>query len=57
MTPSRGTSDVTRRRPPLGWILFPLVKLGAPGRNRTCDTRFRKPMLYPLSYEGLRGTS
>jgi hypothetical protein len=24
----------------------------APGRNRTCDTRFRKPMLYPLSYEG-----
>ena len=26
--------------------------LGAPGRIRTCDTRFRKPMLYPLSYEG-----
>lgn len=25
----------------------------APGRNRTCDTRFRKPVLYPLSYEGL----
>src|SRR5947207_9499451 len=25
---------------------------GAPGRNRTCDTRFRKPLLYPLSYEG-----
>jgi hypothetical protein len=25
---------------------------GAPGRNRTCDTRFRKPVLYPLSYEG-----
>jgi hypothetical protein len=24
----------------------------APGRIRTCDTRFRKPMLYPLSYEG-----
>ena len=24
----------------------------APGRNRTCDTRFRKPVLYPLSYEG-----
>ena len=22
------------------------------GRNRTCDTRFRKPVLYPLSYEG-----
>ncbi len=29
-----------------------LVVLGAPGRIRTCDTRFRKPMLYPLSYEG-----
>ena len=25
---------------------------GALGRIRTCDTRFRKPMLYPLSYEG-----
>jgi hypothetical protein len=24
----------------------------APGRNRTSDTRFRKPVLYPLSYEG-----
>ena len=22
----------------------------APGRIRTCDARFRKPMLYPLSY-------
>jgi hypothetical protein len=21
------------------------------GRIRTCDTRFRKPVLYPLSYE------
>ena len=26
--------------------------LGAPGRIRTCDARFRKPTLYPLSYEG-----
>lgn len=26
----------------------------APGRIRTCDTRFRKPVLYPLSYEGAR---
>jgi Phage integrase family len=24
----------------------------APGRIRTCDTRFRKPLLYPLSYGG-----
>jgi hypothetical protein len=29
-----------------------LLKRCAPGRIRTCDTRFRKPMLYPLSYEG-----
>ena len=28
--------------------------MSAPGRNRTCDTRFRKPVLYPLSYEGPR---
>ncbi len=27
-------------------------KDGAPGRTRTSDTRFRKPLLYPLSYEG-----
>ena len=26
--------------------------VGALGRIRTSDTRFRKPMLYPLSYEG-----
>ena len=26
---------------------------GAPGWNRTSDTRFRKPVLYPLSYEGI----
>ena len=25
---------------------------GALGKIRTCDTRFRKPVLYPLSYEG-----
>ena len=23
---------------------------GAPGRDRTCGLRFRKPLLYPLSY-------
>jgi hypothetical protein len=28
---------------------------GAPERIRTSDTRFRKPMLYPLSYEGVLG--
>ena len=25
----------------------------APGRIRTCDSWFRKPLLYPLSYEGM----
>ncbi len=25
---------------------------GAPGASRTPDTRFRKPLLYPLSYRG-----
>ena len=25
---------------------------GAPGRNRTYDSRIRNPVLYPLSYEG-----
>ena len=28
---------------------------GAPGKNRTCDQRFRKPLLYPLSYGGQVG--
>jgi hypothetical protein len=32
--------------------ITPRKLLSAPGRNRTCDTRFRKPLLYPLSYEG-----
>ena len=32
----------------ISWLKF----FGAPGRNRTCDTRIRNPVLYPLSYEG-----
>ena len=28
-------------------------EFGAPGGNRTRDPRFRKPLLYPLSYRGL----
>ena len=28
------------------------TSLSALGRIRTCDARFRKPTLYPLSYEG-----
>src|SRR6188768_4295422 len=27
----------------------------APDRNRTCDLRYRKPALYPLSYGGNAG--
>ena len=27
---------------------------GAPGRNRTRDLRFTKPLLYQLSYRGIR---
>ncbi len=30
-----------------------ILVLSAPGRIRTCDTRFRRAVLYPLSYEGL----
>ena len=26
----------------------------APGKDRTCDTRIRNPVLYPLSYGGMR---
>ncbi len=26
-------------------------------RNRTCDLRYRKPVLYPLSYEGNTGST
>ena len=28
-----------------------MIKRGAPGRNRTCYQGFRKPLLYPMSYE------
>ena len=29
------------------------INCGAPGRIRTCDTGFRRAVLYPLSYEGV----
>jgi hypothetical protein len=35
---------------------IPQVRRGAPERIRTSDTRFRKPLLYPLSYEGEKYT-
>lgn len=28
------------------------MRKSAPGRIRTCDTGFRRAVLYPLSYEG-----
>ena len=28
-----------------------MIKRGAPGRSRTCYQGFRKPLLYPMSYE------
>ncbi|CAL2057711.1 protein of unknown function [Streptomyces murinus] len=40
--------DVKGRLPRLVGGLCPC----APGRIRTCDTRFRRAVLYPLSYEG-----
>jgi hypothetical protein len=42
------------RRPsrPLDGRASDQVFLCAPGRIRTCDTRFRRAVLYPLSYEG-----
>ena len=33
--------------------LFPRPNAGTPEPTRTADLRFRKPMLYPLSYEGV----
>ncbi len=42
------------RRPsrPLDGRASDQMFLCAPGRIRTCDTRFRRAVLYPLSYEG-----
>ena len=34
--------------------IYLLFFRGAPGRIRTADTRFRRAVLYPLSYEGLQ---
>ena len=38
-----------KRRRPRDTVIFP----GAPGRIRTVDTRFRRAVLYPLSYGGM----
>lgn len=54
----KGTPDTTCGKPlenkPLDTRLHPEASPGTttPGRIRTCDLRFRKPLLYPLSYGG-----
>ena len=35
--------------------LLKIVLIGAPGTIRTCGTRIRNPVLYPLSYGGKNG--
>ena len=35
-----------------GWLFDGPSGTGAPGRNRTADLRFTKPLLYQLSYKG-----
>ena len=54
LTDVDGTVGDERRSRLCGTQKWPLTSANAraPGRNRTCDTRFRKPVLYPLSYEG-----
>ena len=54
--PHSDATGLPRTIPPgLFWLVrvpFRRVRYGAPGRNRTYDTRFRRAVLYPLSYEG-----
>jgi hypothetical protein len=42
-------------KPAFYWRRFERNTIGAPGRIRTCDTGFRRAVLYPLSYEGPLG--
>jgi hypothetical protein len=41
-----------QKHPPRSRAVSMMEGEGGPGRIRTCGTRFRKPLLYPLSYEG-----
>ena len=41
------------RKRVIGKNIEPFNFIGAPGMIRTCDTRIRNPVLYPLSYGGL----
>ena len=49
--PPRIIASPRRRAEPRNGLVRTKIP-GALGRIRTSDTRFRKPMLYPLSYEG-----
>ena len=46
--PGGGMTDL----PWIEWYQSPATK-STPDRARTCDLRFRKPSLYPLSYGGV----
>src|SRR4051812_15393263 len=48
----RRTRPVAAPPGTLSVATWPAKTCGAPGRIRTCDTRFRRAVLYPLSYEG-----
>lgn len=48
--PKKCVSAIEKRRLQ---ISFAIVFFGAPKMIRTSDTRFRKPLLYPLSYKGI----
>jgi Arm DNA-binding domain len=50
-SPSESPTEPSTPRKSLAPFLITL-SLGALGRIRTCGLRFRKPTLYPLSYEG-----
>lgn len=49
--PSRMSTREDDARFP-GKSAWPGIREGAPETTRTSDTRFRKPLLYPLSYRG-----
>ena len=52
VTPARIARDACRLLSPVPRNLDSRVA-SAPGMSRTCDQRFRKPLLYPLSYGGV----
>ena len=47
--PTRSRTDSSEESPKAS---MSCENSGAPGRIRTCDTGFRRAVLYPLSYEG-----